>query len=79
MGVDEYYAEVLPEDKAAFVEKEKAKGRKVIMIGDGIMIRRLFLRQMSVLQSVMALKLPARLLILRWARMISTRLLLSNI
>ena len=36
VGVDEYYAEVLPEEKAAFVEKEKAKGRKVIMIGDGI-------------------------------------------
>lgn len=36
VGVDEYYAKVLPEDKAAFVEREKAKGRKVIMIGDGI-------------------------------------------
>ena len=36
VGVDEYYAEVLPEDKAAVVEREKAKGRKVIMIGDGI-------------------------------------------
>lgn len=36
VGVDEYYAEVLPEDKAAFVEREKAKGRKVIMLGDGI-------------------------------------------
>lgn len=36
VGVDEYYAEVLPEDKAAFVEREKAKGRKVMMIGDGI-------------------------------------------
>lgn len=36
VGVDEYYAEVLPEDKAAFVEREKAKGRKIIMIGDGI-------------------------------------------
>ena len=36
VGVDEYYSEVLPEDKASFVEKEKAKGRKVIMIGDGI-------------------------------------------
>lgn len=36
VGVDEYYAEVLPEDKAHFVEKEKAAGRKVIMIGDGI-------------------------------------------
>lgn len=36
VGVDEYYSEVLPEDKAAFVEKEKAAGRRVIMIGDGI-------------------------------------------
>ncbi len=36
VGVDEYYSEVLPEDKAAFVEKEKAAGRKAIMIGDGI-------------------------------------------
>ena len=36
IGVDEYYAEVLPEDKVEFVEKEKASGRKVIMIGDGI-------------------------------------------
>ena len=36
VGMDEYYAEVLPEDKANFVEKEKAEGRKVIMIGDGI-------------------------------------------
>ena len=36
VGVDEYYAEVLPEDKANFVEKEKSEGRKVIMIGDGI-------------------------------------------
>ena len=36
VGVDEYYSEVLPEDKAAFVEREKADGRRVIMIGDGI-------------------------------------------
>lgn len=36
VGVDEYYSEVLPEDKAGFVEQEKASGRKVIMIGDGI-------------------------------------------
>lgn len=36
VGVDAYFSEVLPEDKAAFVEKEKEKGRKVIMIGDGI-------------------------------------------
>ena len=32
VGVDEYYAEVLPEDKANFVEKEKVEGRKVIML-----------------------------------------------
>lgn len=36
VGVDEYYAEVLPEDKARFIEREKVLGRKVIMIGDGI-------------------------------------------
>lgn len=36
VGVDEYYSEVLPEDKAGFVEREKATGKKVIMIGDGI-------------------------------------------
>lgn len=36
VGVDEYYAEVLPEDKARFVEQEKASGRKVVMVGDGI-------------------------------------------
>ncbi len=36
VGVDEYYSEVLPEDKARFIEKEKAKGKKVVMVGDGI-------------------------------------------
>ena len=36
VGVDEYYSEVLPEDKARFVAKEKEGGRKVVMIGDGI-------------------------------------------
>ena len=36
VGVDEVYAEVLPEDKAAFIRSEKAKGRTVIMIGDGV-------------------------------------------
>ena len=36
VGVDEYYSEVLPEDKAKFVEAEKTAGRKVIMVGDGI-------------------------------------------
>ena len=36
VGVDEYYSEVLPEDKAGFIEREKAAGRKVVMIGDGI-------------------------------------------
>ena len=36
VGVDTYYAEVLPEDKARFVDAEKAAGRTVIMLGDGI-------------------------------------------
>ena len=36
VGVDAYYAEVLPEDKARFVEQEKQAGNQVIMIGDGI-------------------------------------------
>ena len=35
-GVDEYYSEVLPEDKAMFIEKDKAKGKKLLMVGDGI-------------------------------------------
>lgn len=36
VGVDEYHAEVLPEDKAAYIRTEHEAGRKVIMIGDGI-------------------------------------------
>lgn len=36
LGIDHYYAEVLPEDKARFVAAERAAGRKVIMVGDGI-------------------------------------------
>ena len=36
VGVDKYYSEVLPEDKAKFVEEAKAQGRKVLMVGDGI-------------------------------------------
>ena len=36
VGVDDYRAEVLPEDKASFVEAERKAGRTVIMIGDGI-------------------------------------------
>ncbi len=36
IGVDEYYAEVLPEDKANYIQQEKLLGRKVIMVGDGI-------------------------------------------
>lgn len=36
VGVDEFYAEVLPEDKAVFVESQKKMGRKVVMVGDGI-------------------------------------------
>ena len=36
VGVDEYYSEVLPEDKAGYVETAKEEGHKVIMVGDGI-------------------------------------------
>ena len=36
VGVDKYFSEVLPEDKANFVEQEKRAGHKVIMVGDGI-------------------------------------------
>ncbi len=36
VGVDSFYAEVLPEQKAGFIKEEKEKGHKVIMIGDGI-------------------------------------------
>ena len=36
VGVDQFFAEVLPEDKANFVQKAKAEGRTVVMIGDGI-------------------------------------------
>lgn len=36
IGVDEFYFEVLPEDKAKYVEQEKALGRKVLMVGDGV-------------------------------------------
>lgn len=36
LNLDEFYSEVLPEDKAAFIQREHDAGRKVIMIGDGI-------------------------------------------
>lgn len=36
VGVDEYYSEVLPEDKARFIEEARKNGHKVIMVGDGI-------------------------------------------
>ena len=36
VSVDQFYADVLPEDKASFIRQEKAAGRKVIMIGDGV-------------------------------------------
>ena len=36
VGVDSYYSEVLPEDKANFIKEERSKGHKVIMVGDGV-------------------------------------------
>lgn len=36
VGVDTYYAEVLPEDKAAYIQKEREHGQTVVMVGDGI-------------------------------------------
>lgn len=36
LGIDEYYAEVMPEDKAMFIEKMQSDGNSVIMVGDGI-------------------------------------------
>ncbi len=36
VGITEYYAEVLPEDKAGYIERAKAEGRRVLMVGDGI-------------------------------------------
>ena len=41
-GMDDYRSEVLPEDKAAFVEQEKAEGHRVIMVGDELTIHRRF-------------------------------------
>lgn len=73
VGVDEYYSEVLPEDKAGFIEKEKAAGRKVIMIGDGINDSPALLQRMSVLRSVMVLRSQERSLILQLVRMIFIR------
>ena len=60
VGVDEYYSEVLPEDKARFVEKEKEAGRKVIMIETGSMILRHFQLRMQVLPSATGRRLPGR-------------------
>ena len=36
VGVDKYYSEVLPEDKARFIEEARESGHKVLMVGDGI-------------------------------------------
>lgn len=36
LGIDEYHAEVMPEDKAMFIEKMQTDGNSVIMVGDGI-------------------------------------------
>ena len=74
VGVDEYYAEVLPEDKAAFVEREKAKGRKVIMIGDGINDSPALSAANVGIAISDGAEIAREIAILRWARMISTRL-----
>ena len=61
VGVDKYYSEVLPEDKAKFVEEAKAQGRKVLMVGDGINdFSGALLQQMLVLRSVMEQNLRER-------------------
>ena len=71
VGVDEYYAEVLPEDKANFVEKEKSEGRKVIMIGGwNQRFSGHFPQQMQELRSAMGLKSQEKLQILRSLQMI---------
>jgi Cu+-exporting ATPase len=35
-GITEYHAELLPQDKAAFIDELKSKGEIVTMVGDGI-------------------------------------------
>ena len=70
LGVDEYYSEVLPEEKAAFVQKEKEKGRRVVMVETGSMIPRLSQPLMWESPSATARKLPGRSRILQWQRMI---------
>ena len=61
VGVDEYHSEVLPEDKASFVEAEKKAGRKVIMVGDGINDSPALSAGMSALPSVMVHRSHVRL------------------
>ena len=61
VGVDEYHSEVLPEDKASFVEAEKNAGRKVIMVGDGINDSPALSAADVGIASVMAQRLHARL------------------
>ena len=70
VGVDKYYSEVLPEDKAKFVEEAKAQGRKVLMVGEELMISGRFLQQMLVLRSVMEQNLQEKLRISRLGQMI---------
>ena len=73
-GVDEYYSEVLPEDKAMFIEKEKPKERKVLMVATGSTILRHFQRRTQGLQSAMGQNLPEKLQTLRFRLIIYIRL-----
>lgn len=60
VGVDQFFAEVLPEDKAAFVQKAKSEGHTVVMIGDGINDSPPSLPLTSASPSTPALPSPAR-------------------
>ena len=63
------YSEVLPEDKAAFVEKEKKAGRRVIMVGDGIdVFAGAFRRRCGASPSAKGRRLQGRLLTSRFPR-----------
>lgn len=70
VGIEEYFSEVLPEDKAEFVRKETEKGNKVIMIGDGINDSPALSAANVGMLSAMAQRLPAKSQISRLRRTI---------